>query len=82
MINRTAVKRKGGGGGGGVPFWPDRYETPGVLDVSTFGLDTKSGPPAVNFGPAYDHSWAWLCGPGPAYIWLAISYIFTRLPPN
>ena len=27
-----------------VPFWPDRYETPRVLYVSTFGLDTKSGP--------------------------------------
>ena len=21
---------------------------------------------AVNFGPTYDHPWAWLCGPGPA----------------
>ena len=54
----------GGGGGGGVPFWPDRYETPGVLYVPTFGKEWASAGkwrpaiPAVNFGPAYDHPWA------------------------
>ena len=31
------------GGGGGVPFWPDRYEMPGVLYISTFKLDKNSG---------------------------------------
>ena len=46
-------------GGGGVPFWPDRYETPGVLYVSTFGLDTKSGLSGEVYArdtssPAYD----------------------------
>ena len=53
----TAVKKKwwggGGGGGGEVPFWPDRYERPRVLYVSTFGLDTKSGPQRGSGRPRY-----------------------------
>ena len=75
LINRTAVKKEKGGGGE-VPFWPDRYETPGVLYISMhfrarYKERASAGKwtpaiPAVNFGPAYDPLWAWLCGPGPA----------------
>ena len=90
LINRTAVKKKRGGVGCEVPFWPDRYETPGVLYVSTFGLDTKNGPQRGSGRPRYQQSTSGLrmiphghgyVGPG-LHIWLAISYIFTRLPPN
>ena len=56
LIDRTAVKKKGGGGEVHVPFWPDRYETPRVLYVSTFGLDTMSGPQQGSGRPRYQQS--------------------------
>ena len=65
-------KRGGGGGGGEVPFWPDRYEMPGVLYVSTFGLDTKSGPQRGSGRPGMA-MWARAC---------IMACDFTRLPPN
>ena len=94
LINRTAVKKKkGGGGGGGGKYLSGPIDTKrrGCCTFPcTFGLDTKSGPQRESGRPRYQQSTSGLrmipyghgyVGPG-LHIWLAISYIFTRLQPN
>ena len=77
-------KKKRAGGGGGSTFLARLIRNAGGAVRFHFHFRARykerasagkwrPAIPAVNFGPAYDPPWAWLCGPG-LHIWLAYIY--------